>query len=70
MAVTLDTLDYKLDIALQKLVKHEHILEGNGKPGLITNVDRLMQLEEARKWHFRAIWSAFIMALIGLLIKG
>ena len=70
MAATLDTLDLKLDMALQKLIKHEHILEGNGKPGLIKYVDRLTQLEEGRKWHIRTIWAALIMAVIGLLVRG
>ena len=70
MAATLDTLDLKLDIALQKLLKHEHILEGNGKPGLIKDVDRLTQLEESRKWHIRTIRAALIMAVIGLLVRG
>ena len=70
MAATLDTLDLKLDIALQKLLKHEHILEGNGKPGLIKDVDRLVQMEEGRRWHIRTLWAAFIVALIGLFTKG
>ena len=70
MAATLDTLDLKLDIALQKLLKHEHILEGNGKPGLIKEVDRLTQLEEGRKWHIRTIWAALIASIIGVFLKG
>ena len=70
MAATLDTLDLKLDMALQKLLKHEHILEGNGKPGLIKEVDRLVQMEESRRWHIRTLWAAFVVALIGLFVKG
>jgi len=70
MAVTLDTLDQKLDMALNELVKHEYILQGNGNPGLIKSVDRLMQLSDTRTWHIRTIWGAFIMAIIGFLLKG
>ena len=70
MAATLDTLDLKLDMALQKLLKHEHILEGNRKPGLIKEVDRLVQMEESRRWHISTLWAAFVVALIGLFVKG
>jgi hypothetical protein len=64
--VTLTTLDQKLSDVLVKLDKHEELLQGTiGIPGMRINLDRLLQREEDRKWHFRAIWAAMIAALIG-----
>ena len=68
--VTLATLDQKLDYALEKLIKHDELFEGNGKPGMIKDVDRLIQVEEGRKWHLRTIWGTMIAALIGYIVKG
>jgi hypothetical protein len=39
------------------------ILEGNGKDGLVVQVDRLQQSEDSRKWHLRALYT---MGLSGL----
>lgn len=68
--ITLATLDYKLDLALEKLIKHEEVLDGNGKPGLIIDVDRLKQEADSRKWHVRSIWGAFIASIIAYFVKG
>ena len=48
------------------LTRHDHILLGNAKLGLLTQVDRLLQKEESRTWMFRAI----AMSTIGLLAKA
>ena len=37
------------------LEKYDHILLGNAKLGLVTQVDRLLQKEESRTWMFRTI---------------
>ena len=66
--VTLITLDQKLDYALEKLMKHDEILEGNGKVGLIEDVRSLKQTEDGRKWHFRTLWGAFIATIIAWVI--
>jgi hypothetical protein len=78
--VTLITLDQKLDFLVNKLTEHiaqdqasfnqiTYDLNGNGKPGLKTEVDRLVQTEVSRRWHFRAIWGAVVAAIIGWFIK-
>ena len=49
------------------LEKHDHVLNGNGSDGLKVKVDRLMDREENRRWHFRAIWGA-ILAIGGKVV--
>mgnify|MGYP001594647760 FL=1 len=68
--ITLAILGEKLDNLLTAFhdhaAKEEAILLGDGKkPGLVMIVDRLNEAEKARKWYFRAIWTA----IIGLLVK-
>ncbi len=48
------------------LEKYDHILLGNAKPGLVTQMDRLLQKEESRTWTFRAIAAS----TIGLVLKA
>ena len=48
------------------LNKHSEEIWGNGKPGLKTEVDRLIQVEEGRKWLFRVV----VGAIAGLLAKA
>lgn len=39
----LDRIEAKLDAALEMLARHDRVLYGNGKPGLIIDVDRLRE---------------------------
>lgn len=48
------------------LEKYDHILMGNAKPGLVTQVDRLLQKEEGRTWTLRTI----AVSIIGLVAKA
>lgn len=51
---------------LKKLVNgFKEVIYGNGKPGLITLVDRLVQTEITRRANFMVIYSA----LIGIAVK-
>ena len=42
-ATSLDRIEAKLDAALEILNRHERVLYGNGKPGLIIDVDRIRE---------------------------
>lgn len=42
-ATSLDRIEAKLDAALEILNRHERVLYGNGKPGLVIEVDRLRE---------------------------
>ena len=48
------------------LTRHDHILLGNAKPGLSTQIDRIVQREESRTWAGRAIAAS----TIGLVLKA
>lgn len=48
-------------------------LYGNGKPGLISRMERQEEIEERRKWLIRALIVAFLslgVVLIKELVKG
>jgi ferritin-like metal-binding protein YciE len=45
-------------------------LQDNGKPGLITRVDRLEQVESKRAWHIRTVWAAMVAGFITFIAKG
>ena len=38
-------------------------------PPMDKRIDRLEQVEVARKWHLRAIWTALLAGLTGIAIK-
>ena len=42
------------------LEKHDHVLEGNGKPGLKAAVAELVTTEKNRKWHLKAVYTALV----------
>ena len=39
-------------------------LDGNGKPGLKTRIDRMEQLEVNRKWHLGYLWTAMVSGFV------
>lgn len=41
--IKLDRIEAKLDAALETLNRHDRVLYGNGKPGLILDVDRIRE---------------------------
>lgn len=42
-AIKLDRIEAKLDAALETLRRHDLVIYGNGKPGLVIEVDRLRE---------------------------
>src|SRR3990167_1379526 len=46
------------------LSNHEHMLRGNGKDGLETDVDRLKIEAANRKENFKLAWGAIVVCLI------
>ena len=46
------------------LEKHNHIIHGNGKEGLITRIGLLEQTEKNRAWNIRILWTATIGGII------
>jgi hypothetical protein len=47
----------------------EELLNGNGKPGLKTRVDRIEQIELSRKWSWKVAWTAIVGTAVGLIAK-
>lgn len=43
------------------IVRHDHILMGNGKPGVLMELDRLQTSENIRRW---------VLGIIGLTVIG
>lgn len=79
LAACLEGMDKKLDEGMEEfnrigemVDKHEKLLLGNGKPGIVTIVDRLEQLGELLKkiaWLLGAtLIGAFLLALFNHLI--
>lgn len=56
--VTLTSLDAKLDYLTKTVEEIDHTVNGNGKEGLKTLVDRLVQIEVGRKWIIRLLVTA------------
>lgn len=44
MEITIVRIEEKLDMALERLEKHDHILNGNGKDGMVVEMDRVKRL--------------------------
>ena len=62
----LSSLEVKIDGLTDKLNKLDYTLYGNGKPGLIVQVDRNTQHIERSKWMMRAI----VVAVVGLVVAA
>jgi len=50
--------------------KVQNVILGNGKPGLITRLDRLEQTEAVRKWVIRALVGAVCTGIATLAVRG
>ena len=47
------------------LNRHDEQLNGyQDKPGLVTHLDRIIQRENGRTWHIRALWTAVIAVVV------
>lgn len=67
--VTLDRVDQKLTDLIEQFERHdalEHEFQDHIYDQLI-KLDRLVQIEAARKWHIRTMWGAWIAATLGWL---
>lgn len=51
------------------LSKHEKRIYGNDKPGLVTQVDRLEQVEKSRRINLRIMWGAILTTAGALVVK-
>jgi hypothetical protein len=68
-AVLAEKIDHLTNIVQVHITKDEkrdaemHVtIDGsNGTPGFKTRIDRLEQVESARKWHFRTSWAALLV---------
>jgi Uri superfamily endonuclease len=79
--VTLSSIDRRLDDHIQQTKEYREEIKGeiakvlsclqdNGRPGLLTRVDRLEQTESKRVWHVRTLWAAVIAAFAQLFVRG
>ena len=59
----------KLDYIIEIVDKLDHTVNGNGKEGLVTRVDRIEQVEISRKWLMRVLIVAIVTGIIGFIIK-
>jgi hypothetical protein len=66
LVAALARLEAKQDAQTEKLERIDRALIGNGRAGLIVEVDRLKQSEERRKWAVRAMAGA----LCGVAVKA
>lgn len=52
------------------LNRHDEQLNGfQDKPGMMVRVDRMEQREQARTWHIRTLWAAFLATVGAWLVK-
>jgi len=63
-----ETKIYRND-QIAKLTEHHHDLNGNGKIGLKTKVDRLERSEYVKNWIIGVIFTGFITLACGYLLK-
>ena len=61
----LTTIEGKLDNLIVIHQRHDAVLFGNGREGLIETVRSLKQTEESRRWTLRAL----VTGLIALIVK-
>jgi hypothetical protein len=61
--------DDRIDQILTKIEDIHSYLHGRppDKPGLITRVDRMEQIQEQRAWHIKAIYTALIAGFVSWL---
>ena len=69
--VTLERLDQKLDDVIESLKESKVDMQGHFREdrGAWMKLDRLVQIERHREWHFRTLWTAVLASLsaVGLL---
>lgn len=56
--------DDRIDMILASLTRVEEAINGNGKPGIKTRLDRLEQWIEGRKWAEKLVLTGVIGALL------
>lgn len=69
----LSRLEAKFDAVIEDITDHKHILNGNGQPGLIKDVDRLKVESKKRKVRnatLIAILGANVFEILGLIVAG
>lgn len=52
-----------------KLIEHHHDLNGNGKVGLKTKVDRLERSELIKNWIMGVVFTGLVAAVFGFIFK-
>jgi hypothetical protein len=63
-------LHLKMDAINQKTNRHDYDLYGNGKAGIIREIDRLLQIEDTRKWVIRTMVVTVLGIASHLIIKA
>lgn len=53
----------------EKLVEHHHDINGNGKLGLKTKVDRLERSEYIKNWIMGVVFTGLVAAVCGFIFK-
>lgn len=66
--ITLAVLDTKLDHLTEQVDALHHTVCGNGKEGLVIEVDRLKQRQYIRDWVIGSILVPLIATVIGTII--
>ena len=78
--ITNAVLAEKIDNLIRLLTSHiladetsfhtiTEFIDGNGKPGLKTRIDRVEQLEIDRRWQWKTVWGGLIATALGLIAK-
>jgi hypothetical protein len=58
-------LQERMDGHVEQTEEHHHTLYGNGTPGLVKNVDRLLQGLASSTWLWRIVLTAIVVEAIG-----
>ena len=65
----LASINTKLDVIDSLETRIRHTLYGNGKPGLVMQVDRLDQQASRNRWFMRAVIVALIAVIVAAFVE-
>lgn len=67
--VTLAVLGEKVDNLTEKVTAIHHTVCGNGKNGLVIEVDRLKQRQRIRDWVLGTVLVPLVLTIIGAVLS-
>lgn len=65
-----DAIEERLKNGSKSISQFDHDINGNGKEGLKTLVDRLVQSDESTNFWMRTLGGAFLTLLVGVVLLG